>query len=374
MSRPLLALLAILLSGCTDHTLDGLFWENEGAYSIDDYHGLPLYQGAAPPVWHDEDSAERRLYIEVPSGLMLSDAMPPASGEFLHAVFIPAPSACPVEECPLADSGVTFLYQHGNSGDLFRYWYRAVSLWTTGANVLIYTYRGFGISSGDVTRANVLEDAETAMTYLLGRSDVDPTRIIPYGYSTGAIPSSWLAAQTDWAPDYPGLVLESALDSIESVLAIGAGTEFPEGVFLDTTPFDGPVFLDEGDLTAPVLHLWGAQDTRVYREQTERYLAVLHDHDDYTYYIGEDDSETDEWMEIAGHRNVPNWPFAASMHISDYWEVDNPSHCCIHPYEFGESQYESFLEETGKTTGADMAAASQQYRSLISDWVLERVP
>ena len=60
--------------------------------------------------------------------------------------------------------------------------------------------------------------------------------------------------------------------------------------------------------------------------------------------------------------------------ISDYWEVDNPSHCCIHPYEYGESQYESFLEETGKTTGAEMAAASEQYRTLISDWVLDHVP
>ncbi len=373
MNRITVILLAALLPGCTDNTLDALFWDEKGAGSIEDYHLLPLYQGSSPPDWLDEDSAERRLYIEVPSGYQLSDAMPPASGEFLHAVFIPAPSECPVEECPLIDTGVTFLYQHGNSGDLFRYWYRAVSLWTMGANVMIYTYRGFGISSGEVSRANVLEDAETAMTYLLERDDVDPDLVIPYGYSTGAIPTSWLAGETEWAGGYNGIIMESGLDSIESVLAMGTGTEFPEGFFLDTTPFDGPTFLEDG-LSAAVLHIWGAQDIRVLREQTERYYQVLQDHDDYSYYFGESDDPVDEWMEIAGHRNVPNWPFVASMHISDYWEVDNPSHCCIHPYEYGESQYESFLEETGKTTGAEMAAASEQYRTLISDWVLDHVP
>lgn len=368
-----LPILLLPLVACTDQTLDALFWENEGAGSIEDYHGLPLYQGSTPPLWLDEEAIDRRVYLEVGTAFRLSESLPPTSGEFIHGVFLPAPAGCPVEDCPLADSGITFVYQHGNSGDLFRYWYRAVSLWMTGANVFVYTYRGFGISSGEVSRANVLEDAATAMTWVMQQPQVDPSRVVPYGYSTGAIPSAWIAGESEWSGTIGGLVLESGLDSIESVLALGTATEFPEGWFLDDTLFDGPTFLEAG-LEAPVLLLWGAQDTRVYREQVERYVQVLAEHDDYTGYLGEGDTPEDAWLALAGHRNVVHHPFAAPLHIADYWGGDNPAHCCINPLEFGESQYESFLEQTGGTTGEAMAEASLAYRNLVASWALERMP
>ncbi len=374
MTRALaLFTLAGLGSACTDNTLDDLFWENEGAGSIEDYHGLPLYAGTQPPAWLDEDAIERRLYIEIGSAALASDAMPPSSGDFIHGVWMPAPVDCPVEECPLIDSGVTFVYQHGNSGDLFRYWYRAVSLWMTGANVFIYTYRGFGISSGDVSRSNVLEDAETAMRWVEAQPGVDPARVVSYGYSTGAIPSAWVAGESGWSSSLAGLILESGLDSIESVLALGTGTAFPSSYFLDPTPFDGPTFL-EGGLEAPVLQIWGSQDLRVYREQQQRYQDALEGHDDYTVFLGESSESPDDWLAVAGHRNVVHWPFAATQHISQYWDVDNATHCCVHPYELDEAGSADFLESTGKATGAEMAAASLQYRQLIADWVLERMP
>jgi dienelactone hydrolase len=372
VSRTAIITLLPLLLGCTDNTLDDLFWENEGAGSIEDYHDLPLYQGSAPPTWLDEDAIDRRVYLEVGTAFRLSESLPPSNGDFIHGVWMPAPAGCPVADCPLIDSDVTFVYQHGNSGDLFRYWYRAVSLWMTGANVFIYTYRGFGISSGEVTRSNVLEDAATAMTWVLQQPEVDPARVFPYGYSTGAIPSSWIAGESEWSGSIAGLITESGLDSIESVLYLGTATEFPSSYFLDSTPFDGPTFLEAG-LDAPVLLLWGSQDTRVYREQVERYLQVLSGHDDVTTYLGEGDDPVDDWMAEAGHRNVVHWPFAAPLHIADYWSVDNLAHCCINPLEFGEAQYEDFLVETGKTTGEDMAAASLEYRALVSDWVLDRL-
>jgi len=374
VNRSVILASLLLISGCTDNTLDALFWENEGAGSIEDYHGLPLYQGVNPPVWLDEDAIERRLYVEIDTAFLLADNLPPSTGDFIHGVWMPAPEDCPVSECPLIDSDITFVYQHGNSGELFRYWYRAVSLWTMGANVFIYTYRGFGISSGDEpTRTAVLEDAETAMRYVEGLPGVDPDRIFPYGYSTGAIPSSWIAGQSEWSGSIAGLVMESGLDSIESVLYMGTATEFPAGFFLDATPFDGPTFL-EGDLQAPVLSIWGSLDTRVYREQVERYHQVLESHDDYTSFYGESDDPVDGWMAEAGHRNVVHWPFAAEKHISEYWDEDNPSHCCVNPYEYDEAAVDDFLVETGKTTGPDMAAASLQYRTLVSDWVLSKLP
>ncbi len=366
----MMVLALAVLTGCEGGSLDSMFWDNQHAESIADYHDLPLYVGEAPPDWLDEDSVERNLYIGVPSAKLLSDTKPPGKGEYLHAVFLPEPTAC--DTCPLVGSGVTFVFQHGNSGDLFRYWYRAVALHSLGANVLLYTYRGFGISSGeDVLRENVLDDAEAALTYVRARPDVDPDRVIAYGYSTGAIPTSWLAAES---PGLAGVILESGLDSIESVLHIGTGTELPGGFFLDETLFDGPTFL-EGGIDAPVLHLWGAQDLRVYREQTERYHQVLRNHSDYTSYFGETERPVDEWMGVAGHRNVPAWAFAAEHHISDYWDDPaNPSHCCVHPEELGESQFSAFLRKVGGTTSDEMVASSAQYRDLVSEWVLALSP
>jgi fermentation-respiration switch protein FrsA (DUF1100 family) len=364
----------VLAVGCVNLDLDSFFFEPEGAYSIEDYHGLPLFQGAGAPAWLDDDAPDRRLYVEVPSAALLSDSMPPEEGDYIHAAFLPAPADCPVSECPLIESGVTFIYQHGNSGNLWRYWYRAVDLWTLGANVLTYTYRGYGISTGEPSRAGILTDAETAMAYLLTRPEVDPERIVAYGYSMGAIPTSHLVGAGDHTEAFAAVVFESGLDSIESVMAEATGADWPTGFFFEDTLFDGPAFLEDG-LDIPVLLLWGAQDRRVYREQVERYRQVLAGTADYTEFIGETDDFIDQWMAAAGHRNIPDHAFGAEDQLADYWDDPaNPGHCCVHPYEYADPQHEDFLEAVGGTDNAAMADSWEDYKALITGWVGPRFP
>lgn len=375
MSATRTAMLALLLlpavaGGCLD--LDFFIWEPEGATSVEqDYHGLPLYLADDPPAWLRDAAAEREIYLEIGSGNVIPAASRDTRSEYLHAVFLPAPTGCPPLECPLVGQGVTLLYQHGNAGNLLRYWYRAVTLWSLGANVLIYTYRGYGLSRGEPSRENVLADAETAMAYLKRRPDVDPARIFAYGYSLGAIPTSHLVGLSHHRHDFAGAVIESGLDSPESILKHSTGMDLPGGYFLRTeeAAFDGPAFVHHASL--PILQMHGSKDQRVIIDQAWRYYEVLKHRADYTHYVGKSDRPDESWIQHAGHRNIPFTSFPDDRHIPTYWDdPDNPHHCCIHPVDFSDARMGPFIQKVTGTTAAQLVAELARCRGLISGWVL----
>ncbi len=357
------------LSGCIE--IDFFLFESEEATSVEeDYHGLPLFAGESPPQWITDVEVEREIYVRVPSGEEIPSGSFEGEKDYIHGVFLHAPATCPVEQCPLIDDSVTFIYQHGNSGHMYRYWYRAVALWNMGANVMIYTYRGYGLSKGnsETSRSSILQDAVAAMKYLGNRADIDPSRIIAYGYSMGGIPTSYLVSKSEHKDRFAGAVLESALDSPVSPVNLSTGTSFPEGFFLEETPFDGPRFMKESSL--PVLHMHGAKDRRVVLIQAERYYETLKDRTGYTHYLGKTSKEHEDWIEETGHRNIPISSFKAESQISDHWgSDDNPAHCCVHPLEYTIPDHSRFLREIGGTTGDDMYRSSLRYKSLVSDWV-----
>ncbi len=372
MNRRLFILLAgILAVGCIE--LDFFLFEAETAESIEeDYHGLPLFNDPEPPDWIEATDIERELYIRVPGAGEISPDALEGENNYLHGVFIHAPTDCGSDDCPLLDTGVTFIYQHGNSGHMFRYWYRAVALWNLGANVFIYTYRGYGLSrgEGDITRETVLEDAGVAMTYLRSRADVDPERIIAYGYSMGGIPTSYLVGESEHKNAFKACVLESAMDSPASSVNVATATDFPDGFFLDETPFDGPTFI--GGASLPILHMHGGEDNRVVMEQAERYYNVLKDRPGYTHYLGKTDKPDEAWIALAAHRNVTIPAFAAEFHIADYYLDDkNPSHCCVHPLEYQNSAHTGFLQQIGETEGSSMTSTHDKYRNLLVGWVVQ---
>jgi fermentation-respiration switch protein FrsA (DUF1100 family) len=369
--RSVLALLPCLLlsSGCVK--LDFFLFESEEADSVEeDYHGLPLFNGANPPQWLQGVPVEREIYLRVPSAEQI---LPGGEEQYIHGVFLPAPKDCPAQECPLVNESVTFLYQHGNSGHMYRYWYRAVALWNLGANVFVYTYRGYGLSKGETSRSSILQDATTAMTYIRSRPDVDPSRIIAYGYSMGAIPTSHLVGRSEHRGRFAGAILESALDAPESIVNLSTGTDFPDGMFLDNTPFDGPEFIEGSSL--PILQIHGGKDERVLMKQAERYYDVLKDRPDYTHYLGKTNKPHESWIRESGHRNIPVFAFKGELHIADYYgSDDNKAHCCVHPLEYTDPAHARFLSAVGETTGQAMYESSRNYADLISGWILSLFP
>ena len=55
-------------------------------------------------------------------------------------------------------SGLTILYCHGNKHNLDEYWDRVMLLHELGVNVLIFDYRGFGLSEGESSEKGLYKD------------------------------------------------------------------------------------------------------------------------------------------------------------------------------------------------------------------------
>lgn len=82
-----------------------------------------------------------------------------------------------------------------------------------GVNVLIPEYVGYGMSGGKASEQGVYATAETAYAYLLTRSDIDKSRIIPAGWSLGSAAAIEIASKHN----SPALITMSAFTSMKDM-------------------------------------------------------------------------------------------------------------------------------------------------------------
>lgn len=79
----------------------------------------------------------------------------------------------------------TVVHFHGNAQNMSSHWHFVSWLPHHGYNVLVFDYRGYGESQGHPTPQGVMDDSNSALDYVRGRSDVDPTRLLVLGQSLG---------------------------------------------------------------------------------------------------------------------------------------------------------------------------------------------
>lgn len=117
------------------------------------------------------------------------------------------------------------LHVHGNAGNIESHVWFTEYLPVAGFNVLIFDYRGYGESEGVARRRGpLIEDTEAALDYLLGRGDVDRTRIGMYGQSLGgAIGLNVMAKR----PEIRVAVIESAFASWREMAGCAIGGDEP---------------------------------------------------------------------------------------------------------------------------------------------------
>ena len=94
----------------------------------------------------------------------------------LHGWLIKAPS-----------SKATFIFFHGNAGNISGRLEKIDFLHKIGVNILIIDYRGYGKSEGRPTEEGIYKDATAAYDYLLQREDMKGQNIISYGVSLGGV-------------------------------------------------------------------------------------------------------------------------------------------------------------------------------------------
>lgn len=124
-----------------------------------------------------------------------------ADGIRLHGWFVPSKEK--------SDRAVTFLFFHGNAGNINNRIEKVEFLHELGGNVLIIDYRGYGISEGSPSEKGIYLDAQAAFDYVTARKDVAKNKIIAYGVSLGGAPAADLALNRPVA----GLVLHSTFTS-----------------------------------------------------------------------------------------------------------------------------------------------------------------
>jgi fermentation-respiration switch protein FrsA (DUF1100 family) len=160
----------------------------------------------------------------------------------------------------------TALMFHGN-GYVLEYMAQteAPALHQLGLNLLLIDYRGYGSSAAlHPNESTILQDADTAMNYLLKQRQIAPRDLFVIGRSIGSGPAVYLAAKHN---DLAGLILESPFSSVDDAAReVSYFRVFPISLML-RTHFDNlnrisqvriPVFIASGrsdDLTPP----WMAQ-------------------------------------------------------------------------------------------------------------------
>jgi uncharacterized protein len=125
-----------------------------------------------------------------------------ADGVKLNAWFFPAETNSP-------RARFVFLVCHGNAGNISHRLPLTEALLASGAAVLAFDYRGYGLSEGRPTEAGTYLDALAAYVWLRQRGFA-ATNIIAYGLSLGGGVASGLAERETVG----GLVLHSTFTSV----------------------------------------------------------------------------------------------------------------------------------------------------------------
>lgn len=114
----------------------------------------------------------------------------------------------------------TLLFCHGTSYNASFFWSDLTFahdfgsfLRGVGCNFLLFDYRGFGRNPGEATERGTYLDAEAALAYLYNRPDVDPRRILYYGFSLGTGVATELAVREPPA----GLILRAPFTSVRDL-------------------------------------------------------------------------------------------------------------------------------------------------------------
>ena len=182
------------------------------------------------------------------SGVKFAEVRLPFKGDHLSGWWIPW-------EKPGAR---TLLYLHGNAGNIGVNVDQVLRLRSTGLNVFIVDYRGYGHSSGGPPRAKlVCEDGERAWNYLVAERKIPPAHIAIYGHSMGGAVAIDLASKH---PDAGALITEGTLTSIID-RADGTWAAYLPLRLIITERFDSLSKI--GSIRLPKLILQGDSDTMV---------------------------------------------------------------------------------------------------------------
>lgn len=173
---------------------------------------------------------------------------------------------------PSENPAGTLLCFHGNAANVAANVDQVLRLRSTGLNVFIIDYRGYGHSTGGPPREKLFyEDAERAWQYLVAERNIPPAHIAIYGHSLGGAVAIDLASKH---PDAGALITEAALTSIADRTHGTYAAYLPVRLII-TERLDS--LSKVGSIHVPKLILHGDADTMVPSLMAKRLFAAAAD-------------------------------------------------------------------------------------------------
>ena len=216
--------------------------------------------------------------VPSPSAVGLAEVelvtFPTADGLVLSGWFVSSRST--------AASGTVIVF-NGNAGNRAYRAPLAAALRDYGYQVLLFDYRGYGGNAGAPTEPGLLADARAARAYLLGRADVDASRLVYFGESLGSAVAIALAAEHHPA----ALVLRSPFTSLADVGRVHYPF-LPVGLLL----WDRFASLEAiRDVGCPVLVIAGDRDRIIPVSQSRRLYDEVRTPKDLVIIAGADHND-----------------------------------------------------------------------------------
>lgn len=117
-------------------------------------------------------------------------------------------------QCQTKPELATMIFFHGNGGNISNISWLAERFANHGFNVLIFDYRGYGLSDGvAANESDLYADGDAAVDFVMSKKGVRSERIVLYGHSLGTA----IAADVASRRTVGAVVLESGFSSASSV-------------------------------------------------------------------------------------------------------------------------------------------------------------
>lgn len=112
------------------------------------------------------------------------------------------------------DSGDTFLFFSGNAGNISGRLFFVEMAQSLGMNILLFDYRGFGLSSGKLqNKEDLFEDSRAVINFLIKDKNIPQEKIVLWALSLGGTIAANLATEYS----VKALIFEGVMKSIKDV-------------------------------------------------------------------------------------------------------------------------------------------------------------
>lgn len=110
----------------------------------------------------------------------------------------------------------TVLILNPNAGNIGLAVPTVANFYQLGYNVLIYDYRGYGLSSGEASEVGLKKDADAVLEYITNHQQLKKTSLILYGRSLGGAVAIYIASKNYTC--VKGVILENTFLSIRKTI------------------------------------------------------------------------------------------------------------------------------------------------------------